>query len=769
MVDTTDSEVGSTPRYTANDQDFLSEARRLFQFDRDCDAEDRKEAEDDNSFANATDEGTAQWNAEVSAARILASRPVQQWNRIPTYIQQICNAARQNRSGIEITPGDGGTQETAEFFQGRIRQIEYDSNASTAFDTARDQQVTTGRGFLRVDTEYIPGTFKQRACITPIDNQFSVVFDAAAILYDRSDATRCWVISQISKEEHIRRYGETKTVNSAPFAAWDDDYAGWIGIGTSGNMVQIAEYWKKEFKKRRLVEFGGMPVWKDKLTAEQYATFKRNGQITAERDDQDTSICQYIINGAEILKKTEWIGSTIPIVPLWGRIAVVNGQRRTFSLIRNAKDPQRDVNLYVSNIAEQIAMMPKTPWIIPLGGLAQQHEDDWANAGSTPKGFLYWQQFAADGTRQFEKPFRVTNEPPIQALTIGLQQAIEGIKSAMGIYDASLGARSNETSGVAIDQRRKSAEVVNYHFVDNEEKSRKRVGQILVEIIPVLDKEGSSATVRSEDGKTQQVPIGVPYTHPKTGDTVTHILTDGDYGVHIRTGPTFESRREEIYQRDTEIIKGSPELAPAILPGLLRADGSAGGEERAQVVERLANILHPGLFPEQKTAANGQPIPPEVSQEMQALQQKLTETEGFAKELHQKIETKQPELENQVRLKQMELEFQREKLASDDQNAKLKIASAEGIAELENQIAVLKDQQKMMSDAMSQRVQLQHEAEQGDSQRQHAADTQREQLAHQASESDQAQTHEADQNEADRTAAAEQAQLAAQSQPEGAE
>lgn len=759
---------------------FLSEARELYEYDLQCDTEDRKAAEDDNVFANASDTGTEQWDEVALSMRRIpgAERPVQQWNRIPTYIQQIVNDGRQNKPSIKIAPADGGTKETADYFQDRIRHIEYQSNADIAYDTARDQQVTSGRGFVRVDTEYVPGTFKQRACVLPIDNQFSVVWDAASIKYDMSDAEHCFVISYISQAKHKRDYPNSEIVNNLDFVRDQNPAPKWIGVGSKNELIQIAEYWKKQYRKRKLCMLpGDVPVWKDDLSAEQYATFKKNGQILGERDDQYGEVFQYVINGVEILKKTKWIGTTIPIVPLWGRIAVVGGQRHTFSLIRNAKDPQRLVNLYVSNIAEQIAMMPKTPYIAAIGSIAPNHEDDWQNAQNTSKGFLYWIEYGPDG-KTFSRPERVVNEPPIQALSVGLQQAIEGIKSAMGIYDASLGARSNETSGVAIDQRRKSADVLNFHFADNEARSRKRVGQILVEIIPILDKPGTTQTAQKKDGQTYEVPIGTPYQHPDTGEMVTHVLTDGDYGVNVSTGPSFQSQREQAFQRDSELIKYDPALMWVFGDQMFASDDTAGSDERAARMRKAIMMKTPGLIEDPKQQL---PIPPQVQQEIMQLQQKLQTTDAFAQSLHQQIATKQPELDNQVKIKQMEIDSKNQELTVEqslkkytvDEQEKTKrtlglatIDQKDAIAYLTQELNSLNQKHDRLHERMMQQTELEHKAQQATQQQQAQADQADQAQQSQADQQDSQQEHEAGQNDADREAAQEQAETAAQQQGE---
>ncbi len=641
---------------------FLDTARTRYQFGLDTDYVDRNEAELDNKFANASDFDKAQWDEIPLRSRRDNHRPVLQWNRIPTYVQQVANDGRQNKPAIKITQGDKGVKETAEFFQGRIRQIEYESSADIAYDTASDQQITSGRGFIRITTEWIPGTMRQRICIERLENQFSVVLDPAGKKYDRSDAEWCFVVTRISKAEHIRRYGEESIVASLDFTSQDNEWPEWIGVGEKADMIQIAEYWVKEYTKRMLCALkDGTTAWKDSLSEADYmasvALDDRSKPI--EREEQDATVRRYVINGAEILEEGAWLGTTIPIVPVWGREAVVQGIRRTYSLIRQAKDPQRGLNLLVSNLMEQLAEMPKTPWQAPLGSIAENHMPDYRDAGHVPKAILFYKQWDEQG-RELSRPDRIIAEPPIQAIVVGIREHIDAIKAAMGIYDASLGARSNETTGVAIDQRRKSAEIVNFHFPDNQDRSRKRIGEILIELIPQLDKPGMRVPIRTEDGKTELVPIGQPYVHPKSGKEVVHVLTDGDYGIVVETGPSFASARKEENAHLVELVKAEPELISVIGDQVIRTSGFPGSDEMADRMKNWINAKNPGLI--QDNEEGQQQIPPEVQQQMMQMQQELKQTQAFAQSLHEKLETKQPELDNAKEIKRMELDFEREKL-----------------------------------------------------------------------------------------------------------
>lgn len=705
--------------------EFIATARDRFDFGRVADAEDREAAEYDNRFANADHKNLDQWDADAKKIRKKQKRPIVQWNRVHVSIQQVVNDGRQNKPAIQISPGDGGKPETAEYIKARIRHIEYEANADTAKDKSRDQQVTCGRAFSRVYTENIPGTLnengkpKQRIRIEHIENPFSVVFDPGAKLYDRSDADWAFIVSLISKDKHKRDYGEKSVVNRLDFADAMRLAPDWIGIGDRGEMIQIAEYFEKEYRDEELLLLSSamMPVWKSDLTEEQYSTFFKNGNIKARRMDKRPKIMQYVINGAEVLKTSEWIGSTIPIVPFWGREATVDGKRRTFSLTRAAISPQQLLNVYVSNLAELIGQMPKTPTFVPMGGIPSGHEEVYAGLHVTPRGYVYYQPYD-EQNRPLSPPTRNAVEPPIQACVVGINQCIDGIKAAMGIYDAQLGAKSNETSGIGIERRRKQSEITNYHFPGNEARSNKYLGEILVEIIPKIDQAGSSYPVRDEKGKTYQVPIGTEHEDWKTGAMVTHDLMSGQYGVTVSEGPSSESARQEAEDRDTALVQADPNLMWVFGDIMLANDDSEGSQERAERMKQAIQMKTPGLI---KEKGQQQQIPEQVKQQMAQMQEQLKTTEAFAQSLHQQIESKQPELQmEKYKVDEQEKTKRTLGLAAIDQ--------ADAIALLKEELGALKASHQRTHELAMQAHDQAHQASQQQS-AQDAASLQQQQQA----------------------------------------
>jgi len=668
----------------------MAEVRRRYDYALAQDAEDRRPAVEDSDFVAG-----AQWSAEDIKARSDPQypRPILTENRLPTFVAQVSNDGRQNKPAIKCSVMDGGKKETAEFFQSRIRHIEYDSDADIAYDDSRDSQIICGRGFYRVTTE-IDATGAQQIRIKPIENQFSVLFDPAAREYDRSDADWCFVITLYSREAFRRRFGvDAAIVQSGFYEGTENPAPSWVGAHGS-EQIQVAEYWEKDYA-------GEKPI-----------------------------IRQYVIDGVEIHDETEWLGSCIPIIPVWGRQQIQAGKRRTFSLVRNAKDPQRLVNLYVSNIAEQIALMPKSPYMIADGQIAG-YEDEWESINTVPRAVVRYKATSVGGT-QVGQPSRIQQEPPIQALVIGYNQAVDAMKAAMGIYDTSLGARSNESSGIAIQRRQKEADNANFHFHDNEARSRRHLGRILIELIPLIDAGEKAVPIRSEDGKSSIVRVNTaqPYPDPETGKPVQHDLASGSYGVSVSTGPSFTSARQEAFEVYSQIASADPRFMQIAGDVLFRNMDAPGAD---QIAERYEKTLPPQLAPQKGQQAQ---IPPQVQQTMQLMSQQHEQLVATVHQLQDEIDTKKAELESRERIASMQEETKRTiALASLSQN--------EGLQLLRNELEVVKLDVQHRHQAMQQQGQQEYQATLQQSQ-QDAAREAAETAAQQAAEQQETQPESAE-------------------------
>ena len=129
-----------------SDDETIREAREAFERAADAEAENRRDALDDLRFARLGE----QWPAEIKRERNLDGRPCLTINRLPAFIRQVVNDARQNKPSIVVHPVDSQADpETAEVFNGLIRHIEQSSDAEVAvhisFDPRMRRQVLTRR------------------------------------------------------------------------------------------------------------------------------------------------------------------------------------------------------------------------------------------------------------------------------------------------------------------------------------------------------------------------------------------------------------------------------------------------------------------------------------------------------------------------------------------------------------------------------------------------------------------------------------------------
>jgi len=126
-----------------------------------------------------------QWPADVLSTRgavqgqTINARPCLTINKLPQHVRQVTNEQRQNRPAGKVIPVDDNADiEVAAIFDGVVRHIEYMSDADVAYDTACDNQVTYGEGYIRLITEYCnEETFDQDVRIMRVRNAFSVYMD----------------------------------------------------------------------------------------------------------------------------------------------------------------------------------------------------------------------------------------------------------------------------------------------------------------------------------------------------------------------------------------------------------------------------------------------------------------------------------------------------------------------------------------------------------------------------------------------------------------
>ncbi len=192
--------------------DILATARSRLDMAISALSESREDEIDDLRFYAGSPDNHWQWPADVLATRgavqgqTINARPCLTINKLPQHVKQVTNDQRQNRPSGKVIPADDNADvEIAEIFNGLVRHIEYISDADVAYDTACENQVSYGEGYIRLLTEYCDeNTFDQDIKIGRIRNSFSVYMDPTIQDPCGADAKWCFITEDIPKTEYER-------------------------------------------------------------------------------------------------------------------------------------------------------------------------------------------------------------------------------------------------------------------------------------------------------------------------------------------------------------------------------------------------------------------------------------------------------------------------------------------------------------------------------------------------------------------------------------
>jgi hypothetical protein len=603
------------------DENLLHEAKEAFEKCHAAESDNRSSALEDIRFAKLGE----QWPDSVKAERDAEFRPCLTINKMPTFIRQVVNDARQNKPSIKVRAADSkGDPKTADVINGLIRNIEYTSNADVAYDTAIESAVAGGFGYIRVGLDYaFDDSFDMDITIERVINPFAVYGDPNSTAADSSDWNVAFVVDRVSKDEYKKKYKGKATTDFN-----SDAWSGLSGDWLNDDGVMVAEYWTREEVEREIVllddgrAFGADEVSEDPDLQTALESGMLN--IVKTRKTRSHKVRQVIMSGADILENNEWPGRFIPIVPVYGDEFAVEGKRYFRSLINPAKDAQRMLNYWRTTSTELVALAPRVPFIGPVGSF-DSDIDRWNSANTKSHAFLEYDNKGMPPQRQ----------PLDMGVAAGaLQEALnasDDMKAIIGMYDASLGARSNETSGKAIMARQREGDIATFHFIDNLSRAIRHLGRLIIDLIPSVYDAPRIVRVLGEDGKERTVPVNqeAPQMDNKGNPEVdefgqavmaVHDLTLGKYDLTVEAGPSFTTRREEAAAQMTEMIRALPASA-AILGGPLAKNMDwPGAQEIAEKLEKLDPTNQQELPPEvMKAIEEGKAEIARLTQENEAL------------------------------------------------------------------------------------------------------------------------------------------------------
>jgi hypothetical protein len=486
-----------------------------------------------------------QWPAEIKAAREKDKLPMLTLNLCDVLIWRVAGSIMANIPQLKTIPAESGDLEAALSIHKIIGSIERNSNAENIYKNVAVAALDGGFGYYRIMTQFPDDdTFEREIVMKYIKNRFTVRIDPDAELDNREDMDWAFIEETMKLEDFKRKY--PKITPSYHFGESDEGTA--LEKWYYDSKIVVAEYyWKKPKTKTLLLvqDIGGK-----ELTIEEgehtRAQLEENGiKIIEEREVKSHDVMWVKTIGKKILEGPRKIPCKyIPIVKVIGKEKVVKGKTQLYSLIEQVKSSQRLLNYAITTQAIMVSKQPKAVWLSERS-LIERNLKDFKRSSKEDVGVLI---FDRDPEHPQDRPERILPPVSSQGYMDLINFSNNKIEETSGINEATLGKRSNEVSGKAIQARMLGSEIVTSVFSDNLIKGILHGGRILIDMIGrVYTDLDKVIRILGEDDTISYLKVNTIVRDADDPEKfeVENDISKGKYDYVIDASTSYKTRRRE--------------------------------------------------------------------------------------------------------------------------------------------------------------------------------------------------------------------------------
>ena len=516
-------------------------------------------------------------------------------NLLLTYVNHEANKTLQTDYLGKVTPNGGGaTLPEARVRQSVLRGVQRKANTHAQLNYARRDQVGAGIAYVLVEMGFagkrgFGKTLKDRF----IEN-FSDVFPDENVKEPTfSDAKYFLIKKMVSENEWEEETGEKP-------------------IGWSGKKQKaLWYYWVREDIRdtEYLLDSGESKLKSEMEVGEEDEIPKGvkmdEGGRPLERPTTDYRWCWYKIPDEDerIIDEEDWVGSYCPLVACTGR-RVVDGDKVYYQPITEFAEEAQVMYTIIENIiALRLSRSPYSKWLTAFKSI-------------DPKGYKALRDAAVIGDMDVVYNHVDENGNPIPApqeiepkiLDMALldlqQQQVQKMQRIFGIFDANLGEKSNEQSGVAIEARAKGGDVSNYDSQFVFMQFVEQLTRVKLDLIPkVLTPQQQFAFLDKDDKEA------VTWFQQTKGLSQS---PDEEYELAIEATPISDTDRKDEFDQLRGLMEASPVIAQNPKAVAIVAKAAPG-----RYAAELAEILSGAPDPEKQKL---QQVAQEATQKLQQAQ-----------------------------------------------------------------------------------------------------------------------------------------------------
>lgn len=601
-----------------------------------------------------------QWTAIERSEFSRLFKPAMTFNKLYDNVKKIAGEQRKNKPDLMVRSLTGrATQEEINLRSDLVRTISYQSQNDLVYQTAFRSALMLGFGAFQIDIDYEnPLSFNKIIRFNTITDPTRCVWDPTAVKPHKGDGNYCARNYVMSNEEFAATY---PYINN-PVSYTDPYYLLDFQWETRDTIV-LCDYFVKEWYPLLIYKLSnGMSVtefeWEEmqkkiKLQKEIAANSeiarvveKEIPKIVAERQTQDYRVMHYRLIRNQIIDFTEWPSKQLPIIFVDGDSYWIEGRQYTKSFIHEARDAQKCVNYFNSEIAAEIKNRRREQWMGTPDNIIG-YEQMWRNP-ELQNGIL----MAKPDPSTKQMPQKMPAWEISQSLVVNAQRASQDIREILG-FSESEEIQGRDISGKARRERKMEGSMSAYVFFDNLNQAIEQAGRCVLDLLPsVYGGDERYVIISKPDGKTKPLVLNKVLPNGE----IENELTRGDFDIEIDTGPSFAVQKDIALEFLQQTIQVNPQTFPLIADLWAK---NLDVQFMPQIAERFKSIVPPEILAKEA----GEPPPPKqpnpqemmMQQEMQLKQQQLQERAAELKIRQEKHELEKAELMMQARELQQKL------------------------------------------------------------------------------------------------------------------
>ncbi len=582
--------------------------------------------------ANAFDDRT---KLELDLVSPYRNRFVGQWN--------------QNRIGVEYTADDSDTSDAdAELLNGIYRADYRQNSGKMAVDNAVGEVADVGYGCFEImaffEDEGDAENDNQRIAWEPIYNAYNTVFwDNMAKRIDKKDARHCTKLIPFTTDGFEERWP-----GFTPVSAYDpDDLFREHKIIYVGKRYEVVKRMETRFvyndlEASKVISFSAKEheKIKDELEADEFKKFVRERKVIAQ------TIEVTVFSGDAILEETKRIaGKWIPIIPLYGFRAYIDGLEWYEGLVRKFIDSQRLFNMQMSQLAENAATAgQEVPIFTTEQMLNKDIQDIWADKNNAPYLIV---DPVTDGKGNIVHmgPIGYSKPPMLDQSTATLLQIVpEHIRNMTG--GAPQDTLDPAMSGKALRAIQKREDLNTQTINDNIANAIEWSGEVYQPIAAELYTSRRMISTIGKDGTMSRKPLMTIVQDSESGKVVeASDLRGKKFRVFADVGPQYDTLREQTVEdlkgmlEAMKEIRGGEQYIPAILSAVIENSTGVGLDPIKQLNRKLMiqqGLIQPETEEEKRAFAEFQQQAQQPDPQQKLLDAAATQQEAEARNLDAK-------------------------------------------------------------------------------------------------------------------------------------